>query len=629
MASRKDRHSGRRRAASSSRSSGSGGGLSMPRVLRRKPRTARERHQRKGSRKPLWLTLAGVAVVLLVLAGWIGWEANQARGALAEATDQASVLQDEISSGDTEQAERILAALQENTEKARTRTDGFLWSAAAKVPFIGDNLGAVTTAADALDAITQDALPPVVSTATALDSDLFKPVDGVFPLETFAQLVDPVTTASDVLTEQRARIDAIDTGSLLGPVQGPIEELQEKVGTAESGAAAAARAMRLAPGMLGANGPRTYLVMFQNNAESRSLGGIPGSIALVRAEGGRLTFDDTYSYTDIGTYAQDVIPIAEDEASTFGTTIARDLRDTTLTPDFTRAAQFAKGIVEAKFGVPISGVVSVDPVALSYALEGTGSVSLPEGTVLTADNAVTTLLSSVYARFPDPEDQDTFFSLAAQTVFSTVLGGQGDYRKTLEGLDQAVEEHRVLVWSADPAEQAELDETPLAGLLPQGGPNPRFGVYINDATSSKMQFYLRWDSTLDAVRCLEDDRQELELTVKLTSTAPADAAMLPEYIVGNGRFADVGTQQVNLRIAAPSGSTIDSLEVDGAPTIFGQGLLGNRPIAIQPAVLAPGQEVTMKLTVTTGKDQPGSSIVSTTPGVVAFDQDTRFESACG
>ena len=601
----------------------------MPRLLSRKPRTARERHQRKGSRKPLWLTLAGVAVVLLALAGWIGWEANQARTALAEATDQASVLQKEISSGDTAQAERILGALQENTEKARTHTDGFLWSAAAKIPFVGDNLGAVTVAADALDAITQDGLPPVVSTATALDSNLFKPVDGAFPLETFTQLVGPVTTASDVLTEQRSRIDAIDASSLLGPVQGPIEELQEKVGTAESAAAAAARAMRLAPGMLGANGPRTYLVMFQNNAESRSLGGIPGSIAIVRAEGGRLSFDDSYSYSDIGTFEQDVIPMTEDEAATFGTTIARDLRDTTLAPDFTRAAQFAKGIVEKKFGVPINGVLSVDPVALSYALDGTGPVTLPEGTVLTADNAVTTLLSSVYARFPDPDDQDTFFSLAAQTVFSTVLNGQGDYRKTLEGLTQAVDEHRVLMWSADPAEQAELAETPLAGLLPQGGGNPRFGVYVNDATSSKMQFYLRWDSKVDAVRCLEDDRQELALTVTLTSTAPADAAMLPSYIVGNGKFADVGTQQVNLRLAAPSGSTVESLEVDGAGTIIASGLLGDRPVVIQPAVLAPGQKVTMKLTVTTGKDQPGASIVSTTPGVVPFKQDQRFESACG
>ena len=628
MASRKDRRSGRRRATSS-RSSRSAGAVSVPRLLSRKPRTARERHQRKGSRKPLWLTLAGVAVVLLALAGWIGWEANQARTALAEATDQASVLQKEISSGDTEQAERILGALQENTAKARTHTDGFLWSAAAKIPFVGDNLGAVTVAADALDAITQDGLPPVVSTATALDSNLFKPVDGAFPLETFTQLVGPVTTASDVLTEQRSRIDAIDTGSLLGPVQGPIEELQEKVGTAESAASAAARAMRLAPGMLGANGPRTYLVMFQNNAESRSLGGIPGSIAIVRAEGGRLSFDDSYSYTDIGTYEQDVIPITEDEATTFGTTIARDLRDTTLTPDFTRAAQFAKGIVETKFGVPISGVLSVDPVALSYALDGTGPVTLPEGTVLTADNAVTTLLSSVYARFPDPDDQDTFFSLAAQTVFSTVLNGQGDYRRTLEGLTQAVDEHRVLMWSADPAEQAELAETPLAGLLQQGGQDPRFGVYVNDATSSKMQFYLRWDSKVDAVRCLEDDRQELALTVTLTSTAPADAAMLPPYIVGNGKFADVGTQQVNLRLAAPSGSTVDSLEVDGAGTIIASGLLGDRPVVIQPAVLAPGQKVTMKLTVTTGKNQPGPSIVSTTPGVVPFKQDQRFESACG
>ncbi|GAA1745078.1 DUF4012 domain-containing protein [Aeromicrobium alkaliterrae] len=629
MASRKDRTSGRRRASSPRRSSRSSAASSRPRLLTGRQRTAREKRERQSRRKAIWLTLAGIGVVLVAIGGWLGWEANQARTALAEATDQATALQREISEGDTEQGERLLAALQVNTEKARTHTDGLLWSAAAKIPFVGDNARAVTVAADALDAIAQDALPPVVSTATALDSDLFKPVDGVFPLATFAQLVDPVSSAAEVLTAQRARIDALDPDALLGPVRKPVEELQEKVGTAETAAAAAARAMRLAPAMLGGEGPRTYLVMFQNNAESRSTGGIPGSVALVRADGGRLTFGDTYSYTDIGTFEQDVIPRTEDEALTFSSTIARDLRDTTLTPDFPRAAQFAKGIIEQRFGVPINGVISVDPVALSYALDGTGPVGLPDGTVLTGDNAVTTLLSSVYARFPDPREQDEFFSLAAQTVFTTVLNGQGDYRKTLEGLTDAVDEHRLLIWSADPAEQAEFAETPLAGALPQGGTHPRFGVYVNDATSSKMQFYLRWDSKVEAVRCLDDDRQELALTVTLTSTAPADAALLPSYIVGPGTYATPGTQQVNLRLAAPSGSTLEALEVDGVRTIMGNGTLGDRPIVIQPALVGPGQEVTLRLVVTTGPNQPDSIIVDSTPGVVPFDQDQRFASACG
>ncbi len=42
--------------------------------------------------------------------------------------------------------------------------------------------------------------------------------------------------------------------------------------------ATAARAVRLLPPMLGADGPREYLLLVQNNAEQRATGGIPGSV---------------------------------------------------------------------------------------------------------------------------------------------------------------------------------------------------------------------------------------------------------------------------------------------------------------------------------------------------------------
>lgn len=40
--------------------------------------------------------------------------------------------------------------------------------------------------------------------------------------------------------------------------------------------------------MLGADGPKNYLLLFQNNAEVRSLGGNPASLMLLRVEDGRL-----------------------------------------------------------------------------------------------------------------------------------------------------------------------------------------------------------------------------------------------------------------------------------------------------------------------------------------------------
>ncbi len=42
------------------------------------------------------------------------------------------------------------------------------------------------------------------------------------------------------------------------------------------------------PAFLGADGDRNYLYVFQNNAEVRSTGGLPGNISLVHASDGRV-----------------------------------------------------------------------------------------------------------------------------------------------------------------------------------------------------------------------------------------------------------------------------------------------------------------------------------------------------
>ena len=71
-------------------------------------------------------------------------------------------------------------------------------------------------------------------------------------------------------------------------------------------------------------------------------------------------------------------------------------------------------------GVDVSGVISLDPVSLSYLLEATGPVALPTGDVLTSENAVDLLLNGVYLRYADPRDQDAFFAAAAGSVFGAL-----------------------------------------------------------------------------------------------------------------------------------------------------------------------------------------------------------------
>lgn len=592
-------------------------------------RSSRSPKPRRRVSRRVWIGIGVLAGAVLVVLGWMAYEASQAQRALAHATDEAQTLQDLITEGDTEQAQRILTKLQGSTTTARTRTDGPLWDAGAAVPLVGNNIAAVQTASASLDDIAQRALPPIVETSTSLDADVFRPEDGVFPLETFATLAPNINTAASVLTQNRREIDAIKTTALLGSIGDSVAELQDKIGTAEYAAASASRTLRLAPQMLGADGKRTFLLLFQNNAEARSSGGIVGAFALVTADDGELSFDEQLTIRDLDRFREPVVKLTDNEKTTYDPLLAQDIRNVTYTPDFPRTATIARTMVEESLDVDIDGVLSIDPVALSFMLRGTGPVKVSDDVTLTSGNAAETLLNTVYARFRDPEEQDTFFADAAQTVFDAALSGKGDIRKTLLALREATSERRLMLWFADDEAEAVLDDTRLNGKLPGESTTPHVGVYLNDATASKMQWYLTTENEVESTGCTDDGVQSFTVTTTLTSTAPADAAELPEYITGSIRErVSPGDQQVSVRVFAPWGGELQELQVDGKRSIFGVGRSGERPVLTTSVLLAPGESVTLVSTITSGADQRDDAVLTQTPGVRPLDQDRRIDSAC-
>ncbi len=580
-------------------------------------------------RRATWIVLGVVVVGLGVCGILLARDISSARTALDDATTQAERLQQQLTSGDTKGARASLTGLQRSTQTAVDSTSGPLWSVAKVLPFVGSSVDAVQVSARSVDDIADRAMPPLVSTSRAIDADLFKPRDGRFDLKAFSSIRRPVTTSADVLTENRKRLDAVDTDDLLSAVRGPVSDLQGKVATAQEASSSAARALRLAPELLGSDGRRTYLLLFQNNAEARATGGIPGAMAIVRANDGRLTFDTDFSKDDVKIFAKPVARLTKDERNTFGTTIGTDIRDVNLLPSFPRSAAIARAMVQRSTSAKIDGVISLDPVALSYALRGTGAVRVGDDTRLTSENAVEILLNQVYARYEDPAAQDAFFADAARRIFTQVLDGRGDPRKVLSGLDQAVEEHRILMWFPREDEQAEIEPTALSGRLRDDGTSPRVGVYVNDATSSKMQYYLRQTSSVHAQSCSADGRQRLRTTATFRSTAPADAAQLPSYIAGTGKHSRVGTQRIGVQIALPVGSDVSELTINGKRRLVSQSAFGGRPFVRVPMVLKPGQSITVVVDSTTGRDQRGRPVLDVTPGVAKSPGTRRFASACG
>src|SRR5690606_38319318 len=139
-------------------------------------------------------------------------------------------------------------------------------------------------------------------------------------------------------------------------------------------------------------------------------------------------------------------------------------------------------------GRRLDGVAAIDPVALQMLLGATGPVQLPGDYPsslqrLTRTNAAQRLLNQTYIDIPDPDEQNEYFADAAAAIFGEVMAGGGDLPRTLRALSRATEQGRVLLWSAEEAEQQVLAGTTIAGeLTPGGGRSPVVGVYLHDRT---------------------------------------------------------------------------------------------------------------------------------------------------
>ncbi|MGY2876848.1 hypothetical protein ACVW00_004038 [Marmoricola sp. URHA0025 HA25] len=577
-------------------------------------------------RRILW----GLALLVLVAIGVFAWQAVTASRSLLDARETGEKVQQLIRTGDFDGANRALADLRAETHRAHDSTDGVLWDLGGHVPYLGRNIAAVQTVSDVLDTATSVNAPIALQLSKAVDEGQFRPKDQRIDLTEVEKLTPSVRRAADSIDRAASRLAGTRPDELLFPFNDLVGDLQTQVERASSAAGATANAFELLPDMLGEQQPRNYLLVVQNPAELRSTGGLPGSLAVLHAEDGKLTMGWQGSASDIAGPATPALALSKDTEQQYGPSPAFDPRDANFTPDFPEAAQILKAMVERTRGVKIDGVVAVDPIALAWLMRGTGPVPVTNGVTLTADNVVQALLNQTYQVLPDPQAQNDFFEASARKIFDSVMGGQGDQQLAIRGLAAAAGEHRVLLWSAHDDEQAVIAGTGVSGSIsPASSRHAQIGLYINDSTAGKMDYYLQYRSSAAAVDCRRDDSQDVRVTMALTSTMPADFGSLSEWVLGNGQYAPQGTIAFNLRVYAPPGGEITGLAVDGQTRSITSDKHLGRQVALLPVSLGPGQKSTVTADIRTAQGQSGAGVLSFTPGMVPAPNGVRIASACG
>ncbi|GAB3560744.1 hypothetical protein GCM10027405_11100 [Arthrobacter alkaliphilus] len=380
--------------------------------------------------------------------------------------------------------------------------------------------------------------------------------------------------------------------------------------------------------MLGAKAARNYLVLIQNSAEVRATGGLPGALAVLRFDNGTVQLAAQSSGKSLGAFTPqvDVDPaqraIYTDRLGTF-------ISDVNLTPDFPTAARSAKEMWEVRHNTVIDGVIALDPTVLAHILEASGPISMAGDPKLSAaglppaldaSNVVRTLLSDVYTRLEGTEIQDAYFESAAQKIFQSLASGKAPGDKLIQALMRSSDEHRLYVWSDHKEEQEVLRTTSVGGAI--SGPRTMgasFGVYFNDGTGAKMDYYVK--RTVQLVEnCSKDEHSQVTIRVTTTNTAPLDAATsLPATVTGGGVYGvPAGIAQSNVIVYGPAGSGVETARQDGKEVSFGAQRHDDRPVGSLTVRLAPGQSSTVEFTF--GKiEQHRQPEVVVTPTIESLD----------
>ena len=565
--------------------------------------------------------LVGLAFGLVILV--TAWQALVVRTALLSAREDLRSMAQHVDDGDQQAVADAVARAEDATSRADWHSHTPVWWVSQYLPLVGDEVEAVRVVSAAAHDLTEGVVMPLVE--AGLTPDQFRPQNGRIPIEPLRRAEVVLGKAAPRVAEAEESIGGLSTSELLGPVRGPVEELQPLIADAARVTRAAAVATQLLPGMLGGDGDRTYVLAFQNNAEARATGGMPGTLGVLSARDGRLSMDRTLSPITL----ENGEPVAQGspaEQELFGQRMLLRARAANVTPHFPRFADLLSAFWERSGRAPLDGVLAIDPVALSYLMEYTGPVALEGGEELTSDNVGSALLKDVYRDIPEGQ-QDAYFGDAAERIFDAIIEADGSSEALIGALGRSIDERRLAVWPADPEEQELLGGEDVANELPQDIGRPEVGIYSNDVRADKLSYYLHADPSVTSESCSTEGVQALTVTMSIRSTAPESG--LTRYVTG---FRDDGLPRYLMRhdflLVAPAGGEIQGLTIDDRPISGPAAELDGRPAMVTAVDLRPGQSRTLRYEVLTGEGQSGDIRVLTTPLADGTGGESLVDSGC-
>jgi hypothetical protein len=319
-------------------------------------------------------------------------------------------------------------------------------------------------------------------------------------LEKAAETISGVGRAARAVVEE---LTTVDLDNLPARVHGRMARAIEDASEAVTRIDDVEDGLGILPGVLGADGPRTYVLGFQNPAEQRGTGGAILQFKLLRMDDGRLTLEDIRGGEAAGTvYNIDRerrtydISLPDDAWIVEGIEDAQRFGNANWSPDWPlsarlmiryaqRSAQEIKGLELPR----LDGFIVVDPLAVQEMMSGVGRFKTARsGDLITPNNVVDFVLYKAYGKYPFPRRRRTVLAQIVDGFFRKALGSPQP-AKLARGLGKALSAKNVQIWTRDPEVQAYVEHMNWDGGIERARRSDYLFVVEQNVGGNKLDYF--------------------------------------------------------------------------------------------------------------------------------------------
>ena len=440
--------------------------------------------------------------------------------------------------------ETLSAAAAARRARSGLESSGPVMQIARLLPKVGPALDEVDHLVAAAELSTDAARGTLSIAETALrgknkiiESDPVDPKGGArIRLERIEEIAGTIADIRATIVKVSDELSAVRTKRLPRRLARSVEEGLSRANETDATLADAEAGFAVLPSILGADGPRTYLIIMQNPAELRGTGGSAlrfsplvideGKPRLPRGKGINLSVYDV----DRDRRQFPEVPVPDDAWYQRVIPDSRRFGNANFTPDWPLASELmlAYGRAAEPTFPEVDGLIAVDPLMLQNLMPGVGRFRTHYGNVISQQKSVHFLLSRAYSAFGAKDEVRKAVLRGVVERFYDGMIRPKRPTELVQGMGESLAGKHLQIWMRDPREQAFIERMDWDGGLEDAEDADYLAVVEQNVGGNKLDLFQDQTHTLEVT--LDGDDAVNEVTVDVFN-----GVFLPQhrYVMGD------------------------------------------------------------------------------------------------